>query len=42
LKNTDPAGVDVQDDRFEIELVGWRQDTRKDPEESWGVVDEVI
>jgi phage terminase large subunit GpA-like protein len=36
------AGVDVQDDRFEIEVVGWRQDTRKDPEESWGVIDEVI
>jgi phage terminase large subunit GpA-like protein len=36
------AGVDVQDDRFEIEVVGWRQVSRKDPEESWGVVDEVI
>jgi hypothetical protein len=29
----------VQDNRFEIEVVGWRQDTRKDPAESWGVID---
>jgi phage terminase large subunit GpA-like protein len=36
------AGVDVQDDSFDIEVVGWRQDTRKDPEESWRVIDEVI
>jgi phage terminase large subunit GpA-like protein len=36
------GGGDVQDDRFEIEVVGWRRDTRKDPEESWGVVDGVI
>jgi phage terminase large subunit GpA-like protein len=36
------ASVDVQDDRFEIEVVGWRQDLRRDPEESWGVIDEVI
>jgi hypothetical protein len=42
LKNTDPAGVDVQDGRFEIEVVRWRQDSRRHPEESWGVVDEVI
>jgi phage terminase large subunit GpA-like protein len=36
------AGIDVQDDRFEIEVVGWRQESRLDPEESWGVVDDVI
>ena len=36
------AGIDVQDDRFEIEVVGWCQDSRRDPEESWGVFDHVI
>ena len=30
------AGVDVQDDRIEIEIVGWRSQRRDDPEESWG------
>jgi len=36
------CGVDVQDDRFEMEVVGWRQESRRDPEESWGVLDDVI
>jgi len=36
------AGVDVQDDRFEIEIVGWRQDGRNEPEESWGIIDHAI
>jgi len=31
------AGIDVQDDRIEIEIVGWRSERRNDPEESWGV-----
>lgn len=31
------AGVDVQDDRIEVEIVGWRADSRTQPEESWGV-----
>jgi phage terminase large subunit GpA-like protein len=31
------AGVDVQDDRIEIEIVGWRAERRNEPEESWGV-----
>jgi phage terminase large subunit GpA-like protein len=31
------AGVDVQDDRIELEVVGWRAEKRSDPEESWGV-----
>lgn len=31
------AGVDVQDDRLECEIVGWRQDGRDSPPESWGV-----
>lgn len=29
------AGVDVQNDRLEAEIVGWRADRRGDPEESW-------
>jgi phage terminase large subunit GpA-like protein len=29
--------MDVQEDRFEIEVVGWRQDSGRDPAESWGV-----
>lgn len=31
------AGVDVQDDRLELEIIGWRQDGRDAPPESWGV-----
>ena len=31
------AGVDVQDDRLELEIIGWRQDRRDAPPESWGV-----
>lgn len=31
------AGVDVQDNRLELEIVGWRQTSRDDPPESWGV-----
>jgi phage terminase large subunit GpA-like protein len=31
------AGVDVQDDRIEIEIVGWRAERRNETEESWGV-----
>jgi len=31
------AGVDVQDDRLEVEVIGWNQD-----EESWGIAKEVL
>lgn len=31
------AGIDVQDDRLELEIVGWRQDGRDSPPESWGI-----
>lgn len=31
------AGVDAQDDRLECEVVGWRQDGRDSPPESWGI-----
>jgi len=31
------AGVDVQDDRVEVEVIGWRAEKRNQPEESWGV-----
>lgn len=31
------AGVDCQDDRLELEVVGWRQTSRDEPPESWGV-----
>lgn len=31
------AGVDCQDDRLELEIIGWRQDGRDVPPESWGV-----
>lgn len=31
------AGVDVQDDRLECEVIGWRQDGRDSPPESWGI-----
>ena len=31
------AGIDVQDDRLELEVVGWRQDGRDSPSESWGI-----
>lgn len=33
------AGIDVQDNRIEIEIVGWRREKRADIEESWGVED---
>jgi phage terminase large subunit GpA-like protein len=36
------AGVDVQDDRLEIEIVGWRAESRQDPPESWGIEDLVL
>ena len=31
------VGVDTQDDRLELEVVGWRQEERDSPPESWGV-----
>lgn len=31
------CGVDCQDDRLELEIVGWRQTSRDEPPESWGV-----
>ena len=31
------AGVDVQDDRLECEIVGWRAASRDEPPQSWGV-----
>lgn len=31
------AGVDVQGDRLECEVVGWRAKSRDEPPESWGV-----
>ena len=31
------AGIDLQDDRIEVEIVGWRAEKRGDPEESWGI-----
>lgn len=31
------CGVDTQDDRLELEIIGWRQSTRDEPPESWGV-----
>lgn len=31
------AGVDIQDNRIEAEVIGWRQDGRDVPPESWGV-----
>jgi len=31
------AGVDVQADRLECEIVGWRAESREHPPESWGV-----
>lgn len=36
------AGVDVQDDRLEAEVIGWRQDARDVPPESWGIEYRVI
>lgn len=36
------AGVDVQSDRLEVEVVGWRQDGQDVPPESWGVAYRVI
>jgi phage terminase large subunit GpA-like protein len=36
------AGVDVQDNRLECEIVGWRQDRPDAPPESWGVAYHVL
>lgn len=36
------AGVDVQDDRVEVEVIGWRALKRDEPEESWGIEDLVF
>lgn len=36
------AGVDVQDDRLEAEIVGWYQASNDSPPESWGVEYRVI
>ena len=36
------AGVDVQDDRLEAEIVGWHQASNDAPPESWGVEYRVI
>lgn len=36
------AGVDVQDDRLELEVIGWRQMSRDEPPESWGVEYQVL
>lgn len=36
------AGVDCQDDRLELEVVGWRQEARDRPPESWGVEYQVL
>lgn len=36
------CGVDIQDNRIEAEVVGWRKESHKDPEESWGVEDVVL
>lgn len=36
------AGVDCQDDRLELEVIGWRQAARDEPPESWGVEYQVL
>jgi phage terminase large subunit GpA-like protein len=36
------AGVDCQDDRLEVEIVGWRQASKDEPPESWGVEYQVL
>lgn len=36
------AGVDVQDDRLELEVVGWRAEHGDEPPESWGAEDRVF
>lgn len=36
------AGIDCQDDRLEMEIVGWRQDGRDSPPESWGIEYQVL
>lgn len=36
------AGVDCQDDRLEMEVIGWRQMTRDEPPESWGIEYQVL
>ncbi len=36
------AGVDVQDNRLEVEVVGWRAENREENPESWGVEDLVF
>lgn len=36
------CGVDCQDDRLELEVIGWRQTARDEPPESWGVEYQVL
>jgi len=36
------VGADVQDDRIEVEVIGWRATKRDEPEESWGIEDRVF
>jgi phage terminase large subunit GpA-like protein len=36
------CGVDVQDDRLEYEIVGWRAIKRNETEESWGLENSVL
>lgn len=36
------AGVDCQDDRLECSIIGWRQDGRDAPPESWGIEHQVL
>jgi phage terminase large subunit GpA-like protein len=36
------AGVDVQDDRLEVEVLGWRAASRGENPESWGIEDLVF
>jgi phage terminase large subunit GpA-like protein len=36
------CGVDVQDDRLEYEVVGWRAEKRNETEQSWGVENGVL
>lgn len=36
------VGIDCQDDRLELEIVGWRQDGRDSPPESWGIEYQVL
>jgi phage terminase large subunit GpA-like protein len=36
------CGVDVQDDRLEYEIVGWRAEKRAETEQSWGLENRLI